>query len=97
MIHHRVQTIRERIHELAPEKARLMEQSGEMEKVLAEYQEEMEQQALELALEARRANEGEHPEAVRMERERAYATGAEIAQAQILEEVEAIYSPETTE
>ena len=101
MIYHRIQTIRNQIHELEPDQAMQLEKSGQMEVILWEYQEQMIEAATQAAMAYKKAALKENPktnmEVIIQGQEMTSRAAEEIEQAQIMEELNYMYGQDSYE
>ena len=89
-------TIRQQIHDLNPQKAKQLEQSGQMQEILDEYDEQIVEQGIDAARQARLDNQGQPQELLIQAQEMAVEKANEIALTQIMEELQLLYGTDTT-
>ena len=96
-----METFRQRMTELNPQKVRQLEQQKELEPMLWEYQQQINQAAAQAAAQARQAlqqKDSQYDDPVRLSQlmQQAATQAKEIAQAQIIEEIQLLFDPKTT-
>jgi len=89
-------TIRQQIHDLHPQKAKQLDQSGQMQEILDEYDEEIVEEGIDAARQVGLYNQGQPQDLLMQAQEMAVEQANEIALAQIMEELQLLYGTDTT-